>query len=328
MSPPPFDISDLLNTSGGFMYPPWEEVGRRVRTRPADVQPAAWADATRQWLGTIREWIGERYAVFESEHFQMLAWAGEEFGEQLLRHAEYCRRSLRDLFPEIARFAEPGKHVVLAFPDPRVYYTYLSGFYPDEGEFGGSVGMHIRAGYPHIVTCGVTLFNVQAIVAHELTHAALHHLGSPQWVEEGIAQLVEQAAMGRPPLEVTPEIARNHKRYWGRYGLEAFWWGGGFHLPGRPQQLSYELAEILMRLLIDEHRPGWFGIGRGKRDRLIGFLKVARQDDAGQDAAITHLRYSLGVLAAKYLGPGDWEPKEGPPSSEAAVNDVDENAGS
>ncbi|MDB5306687.1 MAG: hypothetical protein JWO38_889, partial [Gemmataceae bacterium] len=89
----PLNISDLLGDPDGFPYPPWDVVAARVQILPPDGHSAVWADITRQWLGAVRARIGDSFVVRESDHFQLLVWADEEFSGQLLRHAEYCRRS-------------------------------------------------------------------------------------------------------------------------------------------------------------------------------------------------------------------------------------------
>jgi hypothetical protein len=322
----PPDVSDLITEPDGFPRPDWVRVAERIDLgfRPDD-RPAGWASATRQWLSAVAARIGESFGVFESDHFQVMMVNEPDVAGVLLRFAEHTRRSLLDLFPEVARFVEPGKHAVLAFPDPRLYYAYVEAFYPEEGEFGGSGGMHVPAGYPHIVIWGQQVIALQAILAHELTHAAFHHLGSPAWLEEGITQLVAHAAVGRPGLELTADGARRHKRLWATHGLGPFWWGAGFHRPGGLQQVSYELAEILLRLLIEEHRPGFFG--KGKRERLVEFLRHAKATDAGQAAAVEHLRFSLGELASRFLGPGEWEPNRADRDAEPGDRDAEPGDG-
>jgi hypothetical protein len=322
MPTPIVEIADLMEDAEGFPHPRWDAVADRITAGvPSDRHEGAWTEATRQWLEAIAGRIGESFAVYESDWVQLLTVRDEEFAGCLLRQADYCRAYLLEEFTEVVDFDQPGKLVVMAYPDAELYYAYVGPFHPEEGEFGGSAGMHIRNGYPHIVMYGTQVEQLRAAVAHELTHAALYHLGAPQWLEEGITQMVEQAATGRGQLYLTEEQARRHKRHWAYRGLGPFWWGTGFESPGKIQELSYQLAEVLIRILIGEHQPGWF-FGRRKRDRLVGFLKAARAEDAGQAAAREHLRYSLGELAAKFLGPGDWEPKaDAPaPASDEGVN--------
>lgn len=152
------------------------------------------------------------------------------------------------------------------------------------------------------------LWMLENTLAHELIHASLHHRSMPQWLEEGFAQMFEHDMTGRSLLHVDGEMARRHKRYWRKHGLDEFWRGGGFSAPGRVQQLSYELAEILVRLLVDEARPRWFGFVREPQRRFFAFVRQADESDCGEAACREHLQYGLGDLAARFLGPGSRSP--------------------
>jgi hypothetical protein len=125
----------------------------------------------------------------------------------------------------------------------------------------------------------------------------------PQWLEEGLAQVFEHDMTGRHLLEVDEEMAARHKRYWGRHGLAAFWSGEAFSRPGKVQELSYQLAEVLVRLLLEDARPGWFGQRKKARQRLMTFLATAAAADWGEAAARDSLGQGLVELAARFLGP-------------------------
>src|SRR5262249_41508680 len=154
--------------------------------------------------------------------------------------------------------------------------------------------------------CGAELALLENTLAHELTHASLSHLSLPQWVEEGLAQMFEHDMTGRSLLLVNEEMAREHKRYWKKHNLDLFWRGEGFSRPDKGQRLSYQLAEMLLRLLCEDHRPRWFGLDKGPQRRFFAFLCEADASDCGEAAAREHLRFGLGELAARFLGTGDW----------------------
>ena len=82
-------------------------------------------------------------------------------------------------------------------------------------------------------------------------------------------------------------------------------------MPDDTQEFSYQLAEFFVRLLIADSRPTWFGFDRRAEGRFLHFLQNAKAIDAGQAAAKEHLGMTLGALAAKSLGPGNWEPAGG-----------------
>jgi hypothetical protein len=267
----------------------------------------AWTDIARQWLEKLRPELGRDYRLDESEHFLILAPQSGPRGDLLARFGEACHRALLTALPGVAAFKMPGKRVVLALTDTKMYYTYLSVYY-SEGHYGGSAGLHIRVGYPHIVLCGSELASVETTLAHESTHAALGHLSLPQWVEEGLAQMFEHNMTGRTQLLIDGKMAREHKSYWKKRGLDLFWRGEGFSRPDKAQKLSYQLAEILLRLLWEDHKPRWFGLDKSAQRRLLAFLREADASDCGESAAREHLRLGLADLADQFLSPGDWAP--------------------
>ena len=148
---------------------------------------------------------------------------------------------------------------------------------------------------------------VHRILAHELTHAALSHLRLPQWIEEGLAQIAEHDVTGEG-LSFDFRRVRKQKEHWRTCGLNLFWSGEAFHSSDESQEFGYQFAEILVRLLLEDFRPRWFGFDQRPLESLMAFLKSARQEDAGQAAAQEHLGMTLGQLAARSLGPGSWEP--------------------
>jgi hypothetical protein len=303
------DITDAITWEDGLPVPQWDLIAAWVEARGDPEAPwDAWTAVARQWLTALGPALGGRYGVSETEHFLGLAPTGEGIGPSLLGFAERCRSQLLSLLGGVTDFLVPGKQVVVALASEDDYYRYISLFSPD-GEQGGSAGLHIREGYPHVALRGNVRWARETVLAHELTHSALHYLGLPQWIEEGLAQMFEHDMAGRSLLELDPEKAGEHKRYWGKRGLDAFWRGEGFSRPGKVQELSYQLAEILIRLLVEDSRPRWFGLVKEPRTRFFAFLRGARASDCGEWACRRHLGFGLSDLAAKFLGPGDWGPK-------------------
>ena len=221
----------------------------------------------------------------------------------------------------LAGSVAPGKDIVLLLPSKDWYYSYVSAFYPEAGEFAGSSGMFFCGGYPHTVIPASAA--VEPTIAHELTHAALAHLGLPVWLEEGVTQSMERTTT-RAEYLMSTDDARRLRRFWLRHGLAGFWWGAGFHRPGPAQGHSYSLAEVLFRLMLDTYRPPLLGLFGGGRKRLVEFLRTARAPDAGQAAAVEHLGSTLGELAGRFLGPGEWEPDPTQATVIAPANDADE----
>lgn len=286
-----------------------------MESREPEARRDALLAAARQWLLELGRALGGGYETVESRHFLALAPGARGIARPLVSFAQRCRATLRSVLGDVADFDTFGKPVVVVLEGRGVYYRYISRYDP-EGEYGLSIGMHIRNGFPHVAMHGRYLWDLERTLAHELTHVALHHLSMPLWQEEGLAQMFPHDMTPRPmdwAFQVDAETADRHKRYWGEHGLNAFWRGEGFSSSDKAQGLSYELAEILVRLPVDDSRPRWFGRVREPQRRFFAFLRAASESDCGEAASREHLGFGLvGDLAARFLGPGSWSPSPEP----------------
>lgn len=308
MSPEDIDITDSLTWEDGLPHPQWDLITTWVDSRYGiEDQRDAWVAIGRQWLTELAAALDDGYERFESDNFLVLASQEDGHGPPLLQFAERCRAALLSVLSGVTHFDVSCKQVVVALRTPNEYYRYISPFF-SAGEHGGSAGVHIRQGYPHVALYSKNLGVLENTLAHELTHVSLLHLSMPQWLEEGLAQMVEHDMTGRALWVVDAEMAREHKHYWGKYGLDEFWRGEGFSRAGKVQKLSYQLAEILVRLLVEEGRPRWFGWVREPQRRFFAFLQDAGVTDCGESACVDHLGFGLPDLAARFLGPGAWSP--------------------
>lgn len=296
-----------MNWEEDLPRPQWDLIESWVESQHSpDHHREAWTVAARAWLNHLAETLGKPYSTAESGSFLLLT-PDRTSANSLLSFAEACRERLLSILSGVAGFDVYGKLVVIVLQNADDYYRYISPFFP-EGEHGASAGVHIREGYSHIALFGKQLWMIENTVAHELTHAALFHLGMPQWVEEGLAQTVEHDMTHRGLLAVDSEMAARHKRYWSRHGLDDFWRGEGFSRSGKVQELSYQLAEILARLMLEDARPRWFGWVKAPQQRYFEFLQQAGTADCGESACREHLGCGLSDLAARFLGEGSWSP--------------------
>jgi hypothetical protein len=302
------ELATMLAWEEGLPRPQWDLIDQWIETKcPADDRREAWDDVLRQWLEELQAALGGEWLLAESEHF--LAIGLPSLARTATKFAEHARTSLQAMLADVADFETPGKQVIISLPTLDEYYRYISYFYP-EGEHGGSLGVHIREGYPHVALFGKDLWVLENTLAHELMHVSLHRCQLPQWVEEGLAQMFEHDLTGRNALMLDREKVAKHKDYWTEHGLDAFWSGQGFHLPDDVQELSYQLAEIVVRLMVVEARPRWFGLARGEQQRFFNFLRTARAEDCGAAASEACFGLPLTELAARFLGEGDWSPSD------------------
>jgi hypothetical protein len=206
---------------------------------------------------------------------------------------------------------------VLIFSEQDDYYQYLSHF-GSEGEQAASGGVCIHTGCTHIALPWHDELEAINTITHELTHDCLAHLPLPLWLNEGIAVTLQKAIAPatRPPWQseqdsllsasidwrspiMWDELAERHFTHWNETNIQSFWAGTSFFEPGDPNELSYSLAEVFVKLLSE----------RGGPAELQAFLEAANSEDAGQTAAHDILNTDLGDIAGTFLGSGDWRPQ-------------------
>jgi hypothetical protein len=310
MSADGLDLREFLYPGSALPQLQWDLVRSRVKEQTDEREQHDFSTGfTRQWVQLMRDALGDPYVVSESDNFVLLGPETRVSNFAMLRAAEHRRESLLNLLPDLAEFHSFGKLPVIVLYGDVAYYAHVSHYQP-EGEFGRSGGMNVRGDWPHVVLVDAEPTTLHRSLAHELTHAALMHLTLPLWVEEGLAQLSEHDVTGETANFDVKKV-RRQKEHWRSLGLELFWSGKGFFCSDASQEFSYILAEILMRLLLEDFRPRWFGLDQRPLEHLIAFLRAAQAEDAGQAAAKEHLGKSLGQLAAQSLGAGSWEPHGG-----------------
>lgn len=154
--------------------------------------------ATEMTSEITTEWVSLLEKTFETDMIGLVA--GEDvrvisdgqtsLATSLLDWTMSSRQRLCGMLGPSAFKSTEGGVLVLHFANQQRYYQYASAFYP-EGEFGGSVGMQLRTGYPHIVLWGTEGYQLGPTIAHELLHLAMAHRSLPIWLEEGMAQMFE-----------------------------------------------------------------------------------------------------------------------------------------
>ncbi|MDB5388503.1 MAG: peptidase superfamily protein [Planctomycetaceae bacterium] len=262
---------------------------------PESDRSQAWTQLATEWLEALNQALGNEYRVVRSEHLILFAPQDYEHTDVLLKFGESGLDRIDADLGDLAKKSDQVPLAILLFRDADSYCRYTSPFDP-EGAFLRSAGVCLRDGYVHIALRPYPLDTLQVTMLHEITHACLSHLELPLWLEEGITQMAEQA-----PLPVWSRFSLNRedaseiRQYWREQGLNDFWWGTGFQAIGAPQDFCYQLAHILFRLLISEHKQ-----------RVPEFVRRASAADAGECAARDALGKSLPDIAAMFLGPGEW----------------------
>lgn len=256
-----------------------------------------WTHLARLWLEKLAQFLPRVYEIRESDAFLLLCQQDDAAASHLLRRCEKYRDTILQMLKDAAWRDFHGKHVVLAFQDWETYYDYISDFYPDKGDFGGSAGILLTGGgYVHIVLC---MFGegVERTLAHEMVHLFLCHLPLPLWLNEGVTQVATDLVLESSRFLLDPELAQRHRAYWSREKIDGFWSGESFYLADEGQELSYSLAEVLVRNLLSDHPQ-----------QAMDIVRLAHFRDAGDLAFQQSLGVGLADRVAQFLGPGDWQP--------------------
>ncbi|MDB5341074.1 MAG: peptidase superfamily protein [Planctomycetaceae bacterium] len=277
----------------------WDVVGRWIAKHvPQAEQPQAWTDIVDQWLDRLDRALGKKNRAMLSENLLLFAPGNFQQMEQLLDFGEAGLKEILSSLGDLATESRRGPIVLLLFADDRTYGRYTSPFDPAVGAVQ-SAGMCFRSSsLVHVALKPAKIESLQRTVLHEITHACLGHLSLPLWLEEGITQLAEEAALPDwARFKLSSEEAAAIREFWREQGLSEFWWGTGFFAIDGMQQFSYQLAQVMFRIITTSYKQ-----------RLPEFVRRACEDDAGESAARDVLGKGLAEIAQQFLGPGNWEP--------------------
>lgn len=294
-----FDLRPGASLHEGLPYPDWAGVYDWIDGLPSSIQVEAFGECERVWLAWLGSQLGPAYRLYESPVALLLTpQATRQVGlaaAYVARTAQRVESALEDL----ARRAECGKEILIVLGDQDDYYRYVSRFYPEEGEWGGSSGMHINNGCGHFVTYEADLAQMEPVIAHEMTHSLLSHLPLPLWLNEGIAVNTEQRlAGGAPDAWQQRELAERLRAYWNPGSIQQFWSGSAYTRSDEGQELAYELGRVMVRAMSED----WLGFKR--------FVACALGEDAGAAAARAQLDLDLGESVRVLLdaASGNWGP--------------------
>jgi hypothetical protein len=285
-----------------FCYPEWEAILAKIEAENNSERQKVELvrECALTWLDRLQEKLGLKYLVQETPHFLLLANPVDKPMEEYFAFVEKMRVAIQEALPGVARKEGRGKHVILIFDEPEDFFRYIAPFYP-AGEHPAPQSVFLwSSGYRHIAI----LYNRHAmlrIVANQFTRLGLSYLPLPRWLNNSLsAQMANRLVQG-PRFIVTKEICEKHQAHWNETTIQEFWRGESWFLAEPSFDLSYGLAEILLRKIEEDVRPS--------RAALLSFIGEAHRRDAGQEAAWKHLKIILGELVADFLGAGDWSPQ-------------------
>lgn len=279
-----------------YPRPDWESIDNLISDLPVSEAHAAWFHAGRMWMEETARHLGRDYKVDETDNFFLLTGLNERHRKLLKAFVEKALTRILTMLDGIANDEGNGKHVAIIFDNQDDYYDYVTYFMPNEGEYPLSGGMFLHGPYGHFVMPYYDFADMEATIAHEMTHACLRHLPIPLWLNEGLAVSIEHELCGNHPLRMDSERMVEHHGFWNQETIQEFWSGTSFSHTDEGIGLSYELARYCVRALAHDF------------DEFVEFSNQASYEDGGETAAVNTYKASLGGLIHQFFGPGDWSP--------------------
>lgn len=297
----PLALASVIQDANGLPVFDWEAITHWIAHLPDPAEHAkAWGTAERAWLDHLCVALGPDFRVREDGTALLLSNLDPVVAQATLSYVNKSLQRILHVLGGVAEIPGWGHDLVIVFKDEESYYRYVAHYYPDGGEYAESSGMFIEAGCGHFVTMAADLLALEPIIVHELTHACVRHLPLPRWLNEGLAVNTEQRlSPGANPRPDLPRLHARHQSFWNAERIQSFWNGQSFFEVGPPNELSYDLA----RLLVAHLAADWTSF----RD----FALQSSHEDAGAQAANDCLDVALGALVCALLdreSSPDWEP--------------------
>jgi len=173
----PFDFAASLSAVNDLPTPDWRAVGSWVASIPEPAaQAEAWAKAELAWLAHLQVALGEHYHLAQHEYALLLSPLEPRVATATVQFMTKTLSRITKVLDGVAKAPAWGKDILLVFEDEDTYYRYASRYYPEDGEFAFSGGMHINFGCSHFATFQAELRAIEPVIAHEMTHGCLGHL--------------------------------------------------------------------------------------------------------------------------------------------------------
>lgn len=286
-----FDVRAALADAHGLPVLDWAAAQAWVaRIADSAEQARAWTACETAWLQHLQAALGPAYRLQSQRSVILLSTLPAHVAEATLGFVNKSVQRILRTLDGVASTPDWGQDILIVFDDEDGYYRYVSHYYPDAGEFAASSGMYIHHGCGHFVTVKADLHAVEPVIAHELTHACVSHLPLPAWLNEGLAVNTEQRLAPRPgALQDLRQMRMRHQAFWGEAEIQQFWSGKSFLRNDEGNELSYDLA----RILVAQFAVDW--------GRFRCFALDADLADGAAAAAREHLHIDLGAAACAVL---------------------------
>lgn len=266
------NAAHLWHSPEGLPRVDWATANAWIPRQSAKHPPEHWRRAVAAvWLDELRDSLAEDHRRWRSQNVEGIAPLAGSVAQAAANTAEHAYEVLtRDL--AVIRGKEPIPPIALCLIAPLdSYLTLVSSYLPDEGEFATSGGMYLHEGTDALSLVAVNAsgrHQCEQTIAHELTHHALHAARLPIWVEEGFTQMMEERVVGVPNFTLNQEMMDRQHAAWSERDIDEFLSGAGFHCPDDDiQELSYHLAQFIVRSELTRRPKDFFAFARACRDQ-------------------------------------------------------------
>ena len=289
------EIASFLSVHQGLPQLDWgaaEAWIERKATRPGACESLKRAVAAA-WLDELRDALTDDHRRWRNVRVEGLAPLEGNNSQRVARGTDGAIKVIEKALRPIRGDDPIPPFAVVALNSSDNYYSFISHFYPEEGEWGTSGGVYINDGadsFPIIALPTNLQWALEQTVAHELTHHSLRGAELPIWVEEGLTQMMEERVTGVSNFRLDREMLSRQRDRWLDGDLESYLSGASFSsAEDDTQELAYHLSQLVVRGLLSR-----------EPDRFFEFARACRKT-SWNEAALEHIGQTPEELIERAL---------------------------
>jgi hypothetical protein len=265
--------------------------------------PAVRADTAerlaRGWLLHLRNELGPEFQLHRGAGCWHLSSLDSNVVEANVALVQSLRtKVLNWLGPLASSSLPPTLLIVLDAPDLYARYLRTAGVPESQIESTAGIGSLALGAFPHFVAAQLDMRLLESLLVREFTLQALSNWFIPEWLRQGIAELVlSEFTDSRKRKWVTRSWLQS---FWDEVEIQSFWSGEAFLRGDESADLARQLAWLLTGHIIKT------GVS------LQQFASRASPADSGARAVREMLDLDLGALACALLGRSpqvSWSPR-------------------
>ena len=150
------------------------------------------------------------------------------------------------------------------------YYSFISAYHGDEGEYATSGGVYVNLGpeaFPFVAFPTQPRDGSSRCDRARANPPRPQAVASPHLDRRGVHADDGGACHGSFRFSCQSRVLDRHRERWEQSGLERFWSGESFHSPHEnEQELAYHLSQLVVRSSLSERAPQFFAFAKACRD--------------------------------------------------------------